>query len=132
MSLESLRQKLTKIKNEMVVEGSKILKEEFAALFAKYPLMESFSWKQYTDYFADGDPCTFGVHCDDYNLSINDVCYEEATDEVGEWTIEAFDDISNVVNQIDTEILERLYDDHVEVIAHRDGSITTEEYSDHA
>lgn len=35
-----------------------------ASVFAEHPVLESFSWTQYTPYFNDGDECVFSTHTD--------------------------------------------------------------------
>jgi hypothetical protein len=42
-------------------EGKAALKEEFTAFFRDNPKITAVRWRQYTPYFNDGDPCTFGV-----------------------------------------------------------------------
>jgi hypothetical protein len=47
-------------------------------LFSKQPVLNSFSWAQYTPYFNDGDECTFSVNRE--YIKINDTENDELED----------------------------------------------------
>ena len=51
--------------NAVKAEAVKVIRENFKDIFmdffSKYPDVAEASWLQYTPYFADGDPCVFGV-----------------------------------------------------------------------
>jgi hypothetical protein len=42
-------------------DGKRLLGEAFKELFARHPKIIGVRWEQYTPYFNDGSPCTFGV-----------------------------------------------------------------------
>lgn len=42
--------------------GQEIMKDAVKEFFAANPLVKAVTWTQYTPYFADGDPCEFGVN----------------------------------------------------------------------
>jgi len=65
------KEKLTKMKAEVAEEAEKMFKEGTKALFDAYEDLKSFSWRQYTCYFNDGDTCYFSVYNDSYSLSVN-------------------------------------------------------------
>lgn len=71
-SIKALTEEIAQAKAEFTEKGKAMFSEISKQLFERHPQLESFGWKQYTDYFADGDPCTFGVHADlDWGLEIN-------------------------------------------------------------
>jgi hypothetical protein len=71
-SIAELTAEMAKAKAEFTEKGKAMFAEISKALFEKHPKLESFGWRQYTDYFNDGDTCTFSVHADpDWGLDIN-------------------------------------------------------------
>lgn len=46
---------------ELQVASRDALKDGFKAIFEQYPFLGAIRWTQYTPYFNDGEPCTFGV-----------------------------------------------------------------------
>lgn len=52
----------TKMQEIIKAEGETRMKEMFKELFDKFPAIVQVSWRQYTPYFNDGEPCEFGVH----------------------------------------------------------------------
>jgi RecG-like helicase len=67
----SSNQKIEELKAEialMVAETKKKMEKGFAQatkfLFKEFPVLESFSWRQYTPYFNDGDVCNFSAQTD--------------------------------------------------------------------
>ena len=55
--------------------GQQLFKNAVAALFDENPELESFSWKQFTPYFNDGDTCYFSVK--EWSLEVNDLSEED-------------------------------------------------------
>jgi len=49
---------------------TKFLEAKANDIFKNHPYLASFSWKQYTPYFNDGDPCIFNVYSENVYLSI--------------------------------------------------------------
>ena len=64
------------LKQALQKKTKEYLEGEFARLFAENPALKSFAWPQYTPYFCDGDPCSFGAHTSSYSIRINGV-YDE-------------------------------------------------------
>jgi hypothetical protein len=58
-------------------EGQAAVKDAFKDLFDKFPEARSISWRQYTPYFCDGDPCYFGVHEFDVSLGTDETLKEQ-------------------------------------------------------
>lgn len=42
--------------------GKELIQEAAQALFDNHPELHATGWRQYTPYFNDGDPCSFGVY----------------------------------------------------------------------
>jgi len=71
-------------------QGEDAVKEVFKEFFDKHPSAESITWRQYTPYFNDGDPCYFSVH--EFNLTLNDSEEELAEEEEPEEEEELVED----------------------------------------
>lgn len=54
--VEARQKQMRDAAKEAVKVGTKAIFEEYGDILAK------FGWTQYTPYFNDGDPCTFGLH----------------------------------------------------------------------
>lgn len=102
------------------------LLKKAAALFEKWPQLESFGWRQFTDYFNDGDPCTFGVYSDD--PLINGESYYDLKPRPEE---NLLDEVAQLVNSLSTHDLKAVFGDHVEVTVKRDLLIKTSSYTQH-
>lgn len=61
---------MTEIRQQMQEEAKKVFKVGANELFERYPDMVSFSWRQYTPYFNDGEPCEFGVRTSSDSINI--------------------------------------------------------------
>ena len=71
-SVQELTAEFARAKNELTEKGKALFTDISQQLFDKHDKLDSFGWQQYTDYFADGDTCTFSVHADrDYGIDIN-------------------------------------------------------------
>lgn len=148
---EQYRSALEKIATAKA-EAKELAKDAFAemtaALFGGYPLLESFSWKQYTPYFNDGDPCTFSARVEDQEcIAINgedgyeiseDCDYKEVN---GKWERRGFDESElhplykaqkaacELLCQVSHEQLEEMFGDHAKITVHRNGTVEVEECS---
>ena len=129
-------------------EGEDAVKELFKEFFDKYPRAESITWRQYTPYFNDGDPCYFSVH--EMTLEMNEG--EEETDEETDEEVDEDEDEDYGDGEYDSyslsrsdnpdlkqmgedlgelegipdDVLEHVFGDHVKVTATRDGFDVTE------
>lgn len=98
-------------------ELQEIIKESFleiaGELFEKYPTMESFSWKQYTPYFNDGEPCTFEVYAD--YPKINELEEWDTKRDAPE-LVPAFKEVKEFLQNFDEEDMKAAFDDHAKII----------------
>lgn len=120
-------------------QGKEAIGAALAECFESPSNLTRIVWTQYTPYFNDGDSCTFGVHDLELYVTIDGVEHEhslwelkstcdygvEARAQVGKKTIAAF---LAVWKQLDEDILEAVFGDHVTVTVTAD-SVTVEECS---
>lgn len=90
-------------------------------IFTKYPNLFSFSWRQYTPYFNDGDACYFRACTDDIDVITDD---EDESEKIS-------DDISEFLSLFDNDSLQYLFDDHVIVTVTRDAGVEKRDYTHH-
>jgi hypothetical protein len=61
--LRELGDQVTAMREQMRAAAKEALADGTKAIFAEYgDLIHQFGWIQYTPFFADGDPCEFGMH----------------------------------------------------------------------
>ena len=65
MNYEETLKKMADLKKQAKELAEKEFISRARELFDKYPAMNNFSWRQYTPYFRDGDPCEFEVHAEE-------------------------------------------------------------------
>jgi len=105
---------------KLIVQAAEAeLKIAFLEIFKKFPDLKTFAWTQYTPYFNDGEPCYFSVNT--YSIEIN------GNWDSGNSKIEKA--VTEVLERIDSETMETLFGDHVQVTVNWDGSIKTSEHS---
>lgn len=120
-----------KYQEMMQKEGQKALKAEFAEFFEKNPSVKAVKWQQYTPYFNDGEPCEFSVR--EFYFEVDGVECESSDYDDGffsTWSRGAPKTTVAAVrrlSEIDDEIFEACFGDHVEVTATRKG-FKVEEY----
>lgn len=120
-------------RKEFENDAKESLSVEFKKLFEENPTLESFSWRQYTDYFNDGDECTFSAHFYDDELTINGVRGWDDYSGEDKDIIERNrlrDIISELLHCIPEFILKDIFGDHVEITVDKDG-IKTTSYTNH-
>lgn len=114
-------------------------------IFEMYPEVKSVSWRQYTDYFNDGEECKFRVYNDDFSVNGYSDYDDEGEDntinvlhydwEKGrKYTYHKGEEIKNAISgfleQLDEDDYRTMFGDHVKIIV-RKNEVTTEEYADH-
>lgn len=125
--MEALNKRIDELNEEKMKKGQELLNFEFKNLFADFPDMDSFGWRQYTPYFNDGDECVFSAHIDQHSITINGADhYDDDTLDCHE---EASKKISDLLEMIGEDTLREIYGDHVEITVKSDGEVITDEYS---
>lgn len=136
-------------------EGEDALKELFKNFFQVHPGVEAVTWTQYTPYFNDGEPCTFGVNgmsvifgtvqeddggaegAEDVDEDEDeDEEYEDDEDEEGleSWDLsrspdpvmKALGEELKKLESVPDDIMESVFGDHVKVKATRAGFDVTD------
>lgn len=102
------------------------IRQKAASLFAEYPILESFGWKQFTSYYNDGDSCDFTVWgCDPL---INGA----SCDELRPYDKNLVKRLHQLIESIDEDDMRRGFGDHVQVTIHREGPVEIEEFTEHS
>jgi hypothetical protein len=121
-------------KNEYRGLAKVLLEAELRKIFDDHPAVNSFSWKQYTTYFNDGDTCYFNVYSDEWGIEINDRDYDAPPEENNPLSTKEYmqvsKKISTVVNAIEEEALKDIYGDHVQVYVTRH-AVEQHDYTEH-
>ncbi len=115
----AFKKQVEKLRGELQKVGEQFLIENFKKTFEKYPMLERVSWTQYTPYFNDGDECTFRSnheYADIEGLEYGTFQYEEVKKQVREF-----------LSQLDDELMQGLFGNHVKLIVTKEG-ISINEY----
>ena len=62
MSLKTLINDYTSVRNQFMKDAQTALKAHFKEFFDANPKITGITWTQYTPYFMDGDTCVFGMN----------------------------------------------------------------------
>lgn len=119
-----------------------VLTEACKELFAKHPDLTSFSWRQYTQYFNDGDATHFSAGTDKWSLDVEvngsqvwsenspEAGEENPNEDVEDRAAELAEEIAKVLAIFEDEDYLRLFGDHARVRVTRD-VIEIEAYTEH-
>lgn len=144
MNLDKVKNLVSEIQDKQATlnkECQKVLEGAFKEIFEKYPKLNTFSFKQYTDYWADGDPVSFSVHSYPESIDINGYNLDNVDCDEEENVIEHFgmnetevetitEEISELLQHIPEDTMLSIYGDHAEVVVSRTGTVV-EDYSNH-
>lgn len=131
-------------------KSQEMLKSAFSSFFAEHPEVLALGWTQYTAYFNDGDPCTFGVHglhvrytdpelhigrtdengADDEAEEFDPECASLDSDFIDSWELEGklkenVSKLESAFSAIDG-VMQFVYGDHVQVIVTREKAYISE------
>lgn len=128
-TLENLKQKMAETKKLIADSATSAFKEAFKDFFERHPECLAVRWRQYTPYFSDGDPCRFSVH--DYYVRLpttdeEDGDYSDGFAYPGHKS--PLDTDLKAIFDVDDELFEAAFGDHVRVTATREG-FEVDEYS---
>ena len=147
-TIQSIIEKFNAVKEAMKENAPQLLGDFLKEQFAKVPEVLALRWTQYTPYFNDGDPCTFGVNNEDpeYHLAPDAASEgDEASDEDEEDDREFVDSyeihdaqLKKRLDQLEAALVEipeefyfHAFGDHVQVTVNRVGDgveISVDEY----
>ena len=136
--IEQIKKDIEKLQSELHKKGEKYFREETKAIFASYPEMQSFSWRQYTPYFNDGDACTFSCHGADYvdinqhganpeqedddfepSADLEEIYLERAPGKKAPWHERAAYEICELIGFVGEDVMLKMFGDHCKVIVGR-------------
>ena len=60
-ALDEIRKRKAELTAQIEREGRAALQAAFRTFFDAHPTIQAVRWRQYTPYFNDGEPCTFGL-----------------------------------------------------------------------
>lgn len=132
--LKEIRKRMQEMREQLVEECKVVFVDAVTELFAAYEDLDSFAWRQYTDYYCDGGPCDFTAFIGDDSLVINGTDLygdDEIDDKTAKKYAKIAKDASKILTTIGEENLEMIFGDHAEIIVKRNGDIEVEEYTEH-
>ncbi len=146
--IQKLKDDMRAARDAMKAQGQEALQEAFTEFFHANPSITAIAWRQYTDYFNDGETCTFSVHemtpvitketaeqlgvGDDAITDPDDACGD------GDYFLRDANDggkLRNVFREFvreinDEDLFLAVFGDHVKIVA-RPGAFKINEYHDH-
>lgn len=137
--LEKIKSELSafeQTKRQLIEELRNKFPGMFSPLFEKYPQIESVSWRQYTPYFNDGDPCEFRARVDDIEVNGKDLYdfeeyassyYREKEGRESNELEKGVEAFIEVLTQIPDDFYKDLFGDHV-MVTIKNNEIEVEEY----
>lgn len=147
--IEKLKTSFQEAKNKLIEDGKVLFHEALSDVFEKHPKLNSFGWKQYTPYWNDGEPCTFGLGQVEEINGYEDNSYDSSPnqDEGGEgynpWNNISISwkkivgnpeadsmvkDLNGFIDQFPLEVMEALFGDHSSVKIYRNGKVERQNY----
>lgn len=112
-------------------KGREIVGQAFFTVFERFPELHSFSWRQYTPYFNDGEECIFGVR-GTFLIPASDKDGDKWDHEYSKWSkpegisTECLAAVDEVWSCLSEDLLKDIFGDHVEVKVTK-GSVTVTE-----
>ncbi len=108
--------------------------ETILSLFDKHTWVESFSWRQYSPYWNDGDECVFSVHSYNDEILLNGMDlynYDEEPEEergtLPENAETVYEEFASALQKFEDDDLQTMFGNHAEVTVTRNG-INVESY----
>lgn len=132
--LKEIRKRMQEMREQLTEECKVVFVDAVTELFTGHEDLDSFAWRQYTDYYCDGGPCDFSAQIDEDSIVINGAD-PYGDEEIDEKTTKRYakiaKDVSKILTTIGEENLEMIFGDHAEIIVKRNGDIEVEEYTEH-
>lgn len=130
---KNLKEQMEAFKKQMADLGRSALEDGAKEIFEAHPILDHFGWTQYSPHFNDGDPCTFSAN----EPEVWFVGDEEADEDDGYFStwekaaddpqVLAFNAVSELLGQFDSDTLETLFGDGYKITVNRDG-VEVDEY----
>ena len=125
---EDLKKKLVVLKSELKSAAVVAFQELSKDLFEANPTLSSFSWRQYTPYFDDGDTCHFSAQTSEPSLTIEGEEEEFDGYDMPEDQVGLQDEIVEFLGNFEDDDLLTMFGDHQKVTINRDGSVDSEDH----
>ena len=146
--LKQMNAELEELKKNHLERSKALFTTVAAKVFEAHPALETFSWRQYTPYFNDGEECTFSAHTDypdindidELNFKDKQLIDYSQKDDKGNYSIkkdnaqynpalhEAFVTVKEFLSNIDDSVLRDMFGDHVEIKVSRNNGVDVQEY----
>jgi hypothetical protein len=126
------REKIRVAKEEAEKVMSDAFAEVFAEFFIKHPEVDSFSWRQYTPFFNDGEACEFSPGIDYPSVTISGESYDEY--DTPDQYKGIHEEVADLLGQFHSDEYFTMFGDHKAITVSRDGStikIDVDDYEDH-
>jgi hypothetical protein len=127
------REKIRIAKEEAEKVMSDAFAEVFAEFFIKHPEVDSFSWRQYTPFFNDGEACEFYARIDYPSVTISGEYYSDEYDTPDQYK-GIHEEVADLLRQFHSDEYFTMFGDHKAITVSRDGStikIDVDDYEDH-
>lgn len=141
--ISALRAKRVALNKEIEEDGKNLFLAASAEIFAANPQLVSYSWKQYTPYFNDGDSCEFSANTEYFNVKVSsdpaaaDEDEDEDDDEFSTWGLDKKANLSpkekaglaigDLLELFEDDDYQMMFGDHVKVTVTVDG-VEVDEY----
>lgn len=119
---------LAEAQKKLNKECRAVFEEGAQEIFRQFPI-KSFGWRQYTDYFNDGDPCHFHAYIWDIYMN-GERCGENRDRELTSEEEKIVETISNFLKQFSSDDYENMFGDHAKIEVTPKG-ITVSRYTSH-
>lgn len=136
-----IQEQMQELQKQRVKLCREFFEDEIEKFFTENPAVESFSWRQYTPYFNDGDPCEFGVCQSSDEVSVNDVVgwdvpvnppwsreRAEEFNRARDVALATHEKVSTLLGQFNEDDLKMMFNDHSKVTVDANGDIQVEEH----
>lgn len=146
-NIETSRELVKKTNQALNSEIEKLLSLHLRNLFSQKPEIKRYRWRQYRNYWNDGDTCYFRIRREGFELKdqeklfpkfgedwiyMHDYEFPDGFKENPEYQelIKAEKNLSSFLHQYD-DYLENIYGNDSQITVYPDGRLEVEEYSDH-
>ena len=147
--LKAATARIEEARKEAATVAKEAFSEMVAEIFKIHANLAAFRWQQYTPYFNDGDACVFSANIDSCYIDVKEVGCDEWMDgdrvsTTRDWSTKPYRDLnvselhplhfaqkmaSEALNAVGDEQLQAIFGDHMQITAHRDGTVDVDEYS---
>ena len=142
--IEKLQEKISsfeEMKNKLIVNLREDISLAFKEILKEAQTFETISWTQYTNYFNDGEECTFSAYTDNLYIdgegepeSLKERIWSNGYKTNPDYNVhdgEIVNNFKNLLKSVPEDFLKEIFGNHVQVTVKKDGTITIDTYNDH-